>query len=125
VAKAYPDEYRWVFAYRPGIAGPLGDGYVEPDVALPEGSDAWRYYLESVVPHRVTVSKTFYDDLSVLETLCLMARMLFSSNSFTAYLATEHGSTSASDAKSSVSKPNPAGGHRRTHRHQLSLMVWE
>jgi lipopolysaccharide/colanic/teichoic acid biosynthesis glycosyltransferase len=106
VAKVYPGKYRWVFACRPGIVGPLWSEPLGFGEDLPEGSDALRYYLEIVVPHRVTANRDFYDGLSGLTTGRLMARMLFSSNSF-------------------IKKPNPAQGHRLTYPYQLCLTVWQ
>lgn len=125
VAESYPEEYRWVFACRPGIVGPLPDGQAGLDVDLPEGSDARRYYLESVLPRRITADRTFYDGLSGLMTMRLVSRMLFSSNSFTPCAATERGDAAASDVKSFISKLNSTQGPRRSHPHQLSLMMWQ
>lgn len=106
MAEAYSEKYRWVFACRPGIIGPLWNEPVGPDAVLPKGSDAWHHYLDNVVPHRVTANRAFYDGLSGLMTARLVARMLFSSNPFT-------------------SKPDPARGHRLAHQHQLCLTVWQ
>ncbi|MBT2382996.1 sugar transferase [Streptomyces sp. ISL-11] len=89
MAASYPKQCRWVFSYRPGIAGPLWDGYVRPDADLLPGSDAWRHYLDVVVPQRVMVDRAFYDSLSAWGTACLIFRMLFSSNAFTTYRAPE------------------------------------
>ncbi|WP_141207682.1 sugar transferase [Streptomyces griseorubiginosus] len=106
MAGAYPEKYRWVFACRPGIVGPLWNEPVGPDAVPPNGySDAWRYYLDNVVPHRVTANRAFYEGLSGLMTGRLVARMLFGSNPF-------------------LSNPDPARGHRLAHQHQLCLTVW-
>ncbi|MFC8435754.1 sugar transferase [Streptomyces sp. NPDC057253] len=106
MAEAYPKKYRWIFACRPGIVGPLWNEPFGPGADLPEGSDTRRYYFDIVVPHRVTANRDFYDGLSGLMTARLVARMLFSSHPFT-------------------STPDPARGHRLAHRHQLCLTVWQ
>ncbi|WP_329269174.1 sugar transferase [Streptomyces pseudovenezuelae] len=125
VAEAYPEKYRWVFACRPGIVGPLWNEPFGLEADLPAGSDSWRHYLDIVVPHRVTANRDFYDGLSGLSTGRLMAQMLFSSNSFTTYFTTDHQGTAASDAKSFDTGPNPPHGHRLAHPHQLCLTVWQ
>ncbi|MDH6438773.1 lipopolysaccharide/colanic/teichoic acid biosynthesis glycosyltransferase [Streptomyces sp. SAI-144] len=125
VAEAYPEKYRWVFACRPGIVGPLWNEPLGLGEGLPEGSDALRYYLEIVVPHRVTANRDFYDGLSGMTTGRLMARMLFSSNSFTTCAPADNGNTATSNARPFIKKPYPLQGHRLAHPHPLCLTVWQ
>ncbi|MCD9145217.1 sugar transferase [Streptomyces albireticuli] len=128
MAASYPGQCRWVFSYRPGIAGPLWDGYVGPDDDLEPGSDAWRHYLDVVVPQRVMVDRGFYDSLSAWGTFRLICGMLFSSNSFTAYSAGDQeeaaSGTAAAVAEPAAATPQPLR-EPLEKRCLVSLTVWQ
>ncbi|MBB5120459.1 sugar transferase [Streptomyces eurocidicus] len=127
MAVSYPARCRWVFSYRPGIAGPLWDGYGGADDDLEPGSDAWRHYLDVVVPQRVMVDRGFYDSLSAWGTFRLISGMLFSSNSFTAYSG---GGQEEAGGGKGVAVAEPAATPR-PHREPwekrclVSLTVWQ
>ena len=61
LAERYPPDCRWVFAYRPGLTGPvqirLRDNVTLPD-DVPDPED---YYLSILVPLRVSTDKKFLD----------------------------------------------------------------
>ena len=69
LAGRYPQSCKWVFAYRPGLTGPV-QIRLRDNVALPEGvEDPEEYYLSVLVPIRVSTDKKFLDNPSLWRTL--------------------------------------------------------
>ncbi|HEY7857918.1 MAG TPA: sugar transferase [Candidatus Nanopelagicales bacterium] len=68
LAARYPDAYRWVFDYRPGLTGPTQIRFRDLAV-LGSDADPERYYLEVLVPARVRCDLTYLADPSMAATL--------------------------------------------------------
>lgn len=75
LAERYPDELQFIFRYRPGLTGPaqvmVRDEEVLGGVAEPES-----FYLERLVPHRVSIDLLYLEDAGLGSTVAWMARTL-------------------------------------------------
>jgi lipopolysaccharide/colanic/teichoic acid biosynthesis glycosyltransferase len=76
LARRYPAECQWVFAYRPGLTGPVQLSSREL-AAPPEGErDPEGYYLNVLVPRRVALDAEFLAAPSLPRELAMVLRTI-------------------------------------------------
>ncbi|MDH6108527.1 lipopolysaccharide/colanic/teichoic acid biosynthesis glycosyltransferase [Kitasatospora sp. MAP12-15] len=74
LARRYPPQCRWVFAYRPGLTGPVQLRANEL-AAAPQGvADPEAYYLEVLVPQRVALDSEYLATSSIAGDLAVVLR---------------------------------------------------
>jgi lipopolysaccharide/colanic/teichoic acid biosynthesis glycosyltransferase len=68
LATRYPEEFRFIFRYRPGMTGPT-QVLVRDERVLGQVVDVENYYLTELVPHRVATDLGFLRYPTITETL--------------------------------------------------------
>ncbi|MGF1432402.1 sugar transferase [Kitasatospora sp. LaBMicrA B282] len=74
LARRYPPQCRWVFAYRPGLTGPVQLRASELAAAPPGTPDPEAYYLAVLVPRRVALDADYLAAYSIAGDLAVLLR---------------------------------------------------
>jgi lipopolysaccharide/colanic/teichoic acid biosynthesis glycosyltransferase len=69
LAERYPESCRWVFAYRPGLTGPTQVRFRDGAMLDDAQCDLERYYLETLVPQRVSCDSSYLANPSITATV--------------------------------------------------------
>ncbi len=68
LAARYPDHFRFVFRYRPGVTGPC-QVLVRDEKVLGRAADIENFYLTELLPHRVEMDLAYLSDPTLARTI--------------------------------------------------------